>query len=114
MENGVIEKLATSGLDSFELSTADVESRGTNPQIVESASSALRSESTSIGNFVSELETTKSQLLANWKGESATKFETNFPKLIQAFEQIPKCVTSIADWAEEVKDAYVKIDQASF
>lgn len=114
MENAVIEKLATSGLDDFTLPAADVESRGTNPTIVESASSDLEAESAQISSFVADLENTKTQLLASWEGESATKFEANFPKLIQAFQDIPKCVNSIAAWAEEVKDAYVKIDQASF
>lgn len=114
MANGVIEKLASSGLDEFSLPAADTDSRGTNPTVVENACSTLDAESASIDAFVAELESTKSQLLANWEGESATKFETNFPKLIQAFQQIPKCVGSIADWAEEVKEAYVKIDQASF
>lgn len=114
MENAVIEKLATSGLDDFTLPAADVESRGTNPTIVENACSNLEAESAKIDSFVNELESTKTQLLLNWVGESADKFETNFPKLIQAFQDIPKCVNSIAAWAEEVKDAYVKIDQSSF
>lgn len=114
MENAVIEKLATSGLDDLTLSAADVESRGTNPSIVENACSELEAESAQIDGFVAELENTKSQLLASWEGVSADRFASNFPKLIQAFQQIPKCVNSIATWAEEVKDAYIKIDQASF
>lgn len=114
MENAVIEKLATSGLDDFTLPAADVESRGTNPTIVENACSELEAESAKITGFISELDSTKTQLLLSWEGESADKFAANFPKLIEAFQDIPKCVNSIAAWAEEVKDAYVKIDQSSF
>lgn len=114
MENGVIEKLASSGLDSFELPVADVESRGTNPETVESACSTLEAESKSIEGFKTELETTKTQLLMNWSGNSAENFAAQFPQLIEAFDKIPVCITSIANWAQEVKEAYVKIDQASF
>lgn len=114
MENAVIEKLATSGLDDFTLPAADVESRGTNSTIVESACSDLEAESAKIESFVNELDITKTQLLLNWDGDSAAKFETKFPNLIQAFQDIPKCINSIATWAEEVKDAYIKIDQSSF
>ena len=114
MENAVIEKLAVEGLGDLTLSKADVESRGTNPAIVESACSCLEAESAQIDSLVSDMESTKTQLLASWEGESAAKFEANFPKLIQAFQQIPKCINLIATWAEEVKDAYVKIDQGSF
>lgn len=114
MDNGEIQKLAAQGLDDLALSNADVESRGTNPGIVESASETLTTESNEINSFIAELEDTKSQLLANWEGESAEKFASKFPQLIEAFGQIPKCVSSIAEWAKEVSDGYVKIDQASF
>lgn len=114
MEDAVIEKLAVSGLDEFTLPAADVESRGTNPTIVENACSELEAESANITGFISELDSTKTQLLLNWEGESADNFAGQFPKLIEAFGNIPTCVNSIAAWAEEVKDAYVKIDQSSF
>ncbi len=114
MDNGTVQKLASQGLDDLTLSGADVESRGTNPAIVESASNTLTEEGNAIGNFVNELEDAKTHLLANWEGESAEKFASKFPQLIEAFGQIPTCVSSIAEWAMEVSAAYVKIDQASF
>lgn len=114
MEDAVIEKLAVSGLDDFALPAADVESRGTNPTIVENACSELEKESANITSFISELDDAKKQLLLNWEGISADNFAGQFSQLIEAFKDIPKCVNSIAAWAEEVKDAYVKIDQSSF
>lgn len=114
MENATIQKLASSGLGDFTLPKADTESRGTDPGKVEAACSDLTRESDQIHSFIDELETTKTQLLASWEGESADKFGTQFPKLINVFEQIPTCVNSIARWAGEVSLGYVKIDQGSF
>lgn len=112
MENEVVQKLAASGLEDFALPKADTESRGTNPAVVESACSDLNSESGKIGSLVTELETTKSQLLSNWEGASADAFKTKFPELISFFEQIPTCINSISDWATEVSKKYEQIDQA--
>lgn len=114
MENATIQKLASSGLGDFTLPKADTESRGTDPGKVDEACGTLTTESSDIHGFIDELETTKTKLLASWEGESADKFETQFPKLISVFEQIPTCVNSIATWASEVSAGYVKIDQGSF
>lgn len=108
-----IQQLATSGLGDFTLPKADTESRGTDSGKVDEACSTLTNESGRIGDFITDLETTKTQLLANWEGVSADKFETQFPKLISVFEQIPTCVNSIATWATEVSTQYIRIDQAS-
>ena len=114
MGNAKVEQLAISGLSDFTLPKADTESRGTDPAKVDEACTTLSDESRQIKDFVTDLETTKTQLLASWEGESADKFETQFPKLISVFEQIPTCVDSIAAWAREVSEGYVKIDQGSF
>lgn len=112
MENEVVQKLASSGLDDFSLPKADTESRGTNPTIVEAACNDLTSESGKISNFVTDLETTKNQLLSSWEGASAETFRSKFPELISCFEQIPTCINSISDWATEVSKGYQQIDQA--
>ena len=114
MSNTNMESLATNGLDDLTLSAADVESRGTDTGIVDTACAELTNATTSIAAFIEELETTKNQLLENWEGSSADGFATKFPELISAFSQIPTCVNSIAEWASELSKKYIEIDNASF
>ena len=114
MSSSNIESLAINGMDELCLSAADTESRGTDSGIVEAACTELTNQASSIVTFVGELEATKTQLLANWEGVSADGFEAKFPELISAFEQIPTCINSIADWADELSKKYIEIDNASF
>ena len=110
MDNGMIQQLAASGLGELNIPSADIESLGTNSQIVSEACEILDAQSGDIESLIQELEINKAQLLANWEGQTAENFAQSFPKLIEAFREVPPAVKSVSTFAMEVCEGYLKLD----
>ena len=111
MKGKSIEELAISGLGEFVRPAVDEEFVGTDKNAVSLACDALNSEVTTIQNFVADLETAKTELIAGgWTGEAASLFANEFPKMIDAFSEIESALKSTADWTESTSLAYNTVD----
>ncbi len=102
--------LATNGLGTLELVVPQSENIGVKYQAVEDACQSLRSYAQELTDFIEELRTAQANILSGWSGAAADEFAMGFPKLIQAFEEIPPAVQSVAEWAEATKSDYAAED----
>jgi WXG100 family type VII secretion target len=108
-----IETLASNGLGTWTVPVADTESLGTDTSKVEAACQVLDAQKTAIDNLIEDLRTKKEELLANWEGASADKFQTTFTSLIDAFMEVPESVKSISNFANEVCESYMRLDSTA-
>ena len=101
----------TNGLETRSFSgLANTDTVGGNPEIVKSATGQLREYADNMKSFSDNLLQREEEILKNWSGDSKDILQAQFPGLLETFEKIKPCLESIADWADEVINAYSKED----
>lgn len=101
---------SVSALGSFEIPEVDTESRGTDAAVtdgIELLTTAI-SEFTSIHQTIGSVGT---KMLDGWYGDTAEKFETEFPKLITEIEEIVEVIKGYKTKAEIADADYKNCDK---
>jgi len=104
-------ELVKLSLPEFNLNVAGGTETGIDPTVVSQACDGLTEQVQVLKNFSMELTDRQQQIMQGWEGEAAEKLQTMFPTLIDAFDEIPTCVNSIAEWATSYASALIAIDQ---
>jgi len=105
--------LMTNGLGDLDLSGATTDTVGGTAATVYAACDNLESCASNLNGFIESLTAQKDQILQNWEGTAADTLREKFPGLIGAFEDIPKSIQSVADWARSTMENYELIDEKS-
>lgn len=103
--------LATNGMPELTLSNMAVtDTVGGSSGTVAAACDNLYTCAGSLDTFIDNLTAQNDEILKDWEGDAADTLRSEFPKLIEAFTQIPSSIRSIADWASSTMNSYVSAD----
>ena len=102
--------LMTNGLGDLDLSGATTDTVGGSSTTVYTACDNLESCASNLNGFIESLTAQNDQILQNLEGTAADTLRENFPGLIGAFEDIPKSIKSVAEWARTTMENYVSVD----
>ena len=106
--------LATNGLGEFNLSgAARTDTIGGSAAMVNAACDNLNGYASGLDTFIEDLTVQKDAILVGWEGEAADMLREQFPRLIEAFTEIPPSIRSIADWARSTMNNYVSVDSTT-
>lgn len=104
--------LSVSGMPELNLTgLATTDTVGGSASTVQSACENLYAYADNLKTFIENLETQEQQILKGWEGTAADTLEQQFPGLIEAFNQIPPAIRSLADWASSTMNSYTKLDE---
>lgn len=102
--------LAQNGLPELTLVAEETIKVGGQSQVVKSACDKLATYSENLSGFITQLETQKAEIIADWDGAAKDTFDTEFPGLISEFKKVPGAIDSLKDWATDVMAGYDKVD----
>ena len=106
--------LATNGLPEISLvGMAKTDSVGGSASKVKKAADELILCANSLKNFIVTLEDKRSEILVDWEGEAAEAFNTDFPKLLEAFSNVEPIIRSFAEWSSSTMDRYTALDKCT-
>lgn len=104
--------VAQNGLGELNLTgLANTDNVGGSTSAVSTACDNLYNYAGSLDSFIDELTEQKDAILLGWEGTAADMLRDNFPKLIEAFEDIPPSIRSIADWATSRMNNLSSLDE---
>lgn len=102
--------LATNGLGDFTLPAANTDTVGVETAKVNTAIANLEAKATELTNLVGDLETNGNEIMNGWEGDGKDQFANDFPNFLAAFGDVPKSITSLKEWTEDVLSGYGQID----
>lgn len=89
----------------------NVDEISVNPQVVSEACEELETYASKLDTLATALESQKEALVKEWQGEGAAALVSQFPRLMESFEQVSKCIRSLAGWAEESMQKKLELDR---
>lgn len=107
------DELTMLSLPDFQPSKSGSDADGVDPTIVSRACEELEGYAANLDSFIENLIAQKERIAQGWEGQAKVTFESQFADMLSAFNEIPKSVNSISEWASSYTSIMVSIDDAT-